>query len=171
MRRPDLKDREIRVCAACDSKFSPTSENEFCPVCMLREVLIGGVESGESLSQDPVKPAQQDATQRFEHYELVRREDGTPAELGRGAMGITYVQSVRRRSALHGDTESHQREVSRRRAGAASFFARSPLGGKRSSPKRRFRISPWENRKQLLLRDGVCGRGDAVEVHSTPRLL
>jgi hypothetical protein len=111
MRRPDLKDREIRVCAACDSKFSPTSENEFCPVCMLREVLIGGVESGESLSQDPVKPAQQHATQRFEHYELVRREDGTPAELGRGAMGITYVQSVRRRSALHGDTESHQREV------------------------------------------------------------
>jgi serine/threonine protein kinase/Tfp pilus assembly protein PilF len=27
---------------------------------------------------------------RFEHYELVRREDGTPFELGRGAMGITF---------------------------------------------------------------------------------
>ena len=90
MRRPDLREREIRVCAACGSKFSPASENEFCPVCMLREALTGVVESGESLSQDPVKPVQEYATQRFEHYELVRREDGTPVELGRGAMGVTY---------------------------------------------------------------------------------
>ena len=29
-------------------------------------------------------------TQRFEHYELVKGEDGKPVELGRGAMGITY---------------------------------------------------------------------------------
>ena len=28
--------------------------------------------------------------QRFEHYELVTGEDGTPVELGRGAMGVTY---------------------------------------------------------------------------------
>src|SRR5208283_1008601 len=27
---------------------------------------------------------------RFEHYELVKREDGKPVELGRGAMGVTY---------------------------------------------------------------------------------
>ena len=27
---------------------------------------------------------------RFEHYELVKGEDGKPVELGRGAMGITY---------------------------------------------------------------------------------
>src|SRR6516225_7425157 len=90
MKRPDLKDREIRVCAACGSKFSPASENEFCPVCMLRETLTAGVESGEYLSQNPVKPTQEDATQRFEHYELVKSEDGTPVELGRGAMGVTY---------------------------------------------------------------------------------
>ena len=30
------------------------------------------------------------AVQRFEHYELVRGEDGKPVELGRGAMGVTY---------------------------------------------------------------------------------
>ena len=30
------------------------------------------------------------AAQRFEHYELVRGEDGKPVELGRGAMGVTY---------------------------------------------------------------------------------
>ena len=28
--------------------------------------------------------------QRFEHYELVKGEDGKPVELGRGAMGVTY---------------------------------------------------------------------------------
>jgi hypothetical protein len=26
----------------------------------------------------------------FEHYELLRAEDGHPLELGRGAMGVTY---------------------------------------------------------------------------------
>ena len=29
--------------------------------------------------------------ERFEHYELVKGEDGKPVELGRGAMGITYT--------------------------------------------------------------------------------
>src|SRR6516162_8689692 len=90
MKRPDLKDREIRVCAACGSKFSPASENEFCPVCMLREALTAGVESGEYLSQNPVKPKQENAAQCYEHYELVKNDDGTPVELGRGAMGVTY---------------------------------------------------------------------------------
>ena len=50
----------------------------------------GGVESGESSNADtpelkPVEPAQ-----RFDHYELVKGEDGKPVELGRGAMGVTY---------------------------------------------------------------------------------
>ena len=35
-------------------------------------------------------PTSQGAAHRFEHYELVRAEDGTPVELGRGAMGVTY---------------------------------------------------------------------------------
>ncbi|MGA7901546.1 MAG: serine/threonine-protein kinase [Terrimicrobiaceae bacterium] len=29
-------------------------------------------------------------TQQFDHYELVKGEDGKPVELGRGAMGVTY---------------------------------------------------------------------------------
>jgi hypothetical protein len=63
---------------------------EFCPVCMLRKVLADGVESGESSSEDTVKPTPEQSTERFEHYELVKGADGTPVELGRGAMGITY---------------------------------------------------------------------------------
>ena len=64
---------------------------EFCPVCMLRKALAGGVESGESsASEEAVKPTPEQAAQRFEHYELVTGEDGKPVELGRGAMGVTY---------------------------------------------------------------------------------
>ena len=77
------------TCPDCSSEFS--GEMEFCPVCMLRLALAGGVESGESsASEDTVKPLPEQAAQRFEHYELVNGEDGKPVELGRGAMGITY---------------------------------------------------------------------------------
>jgi serine/threonine protein kinase len=58
---------------------------------MLRKGLAGGVESGESVSDVTAKPTtSEQVAQRFEHYELVRGEDGKPVELGRGAMGVTY---------------------------------------------------------------------------------
>jgi hypothetical protein len=85
-----MKQHEVRTCAACGAKFSPASKNEFCPVSILREALAGGVESGKSFSEDPAKPKLEDTAHRFEHYELVKSEDGTPIELGRGAMGVTY---------------------------------------------------------------------------------
>jgi serine/threonine protein kinase len=79
-----------RTCPSCGSQLSGAME--FCPVCMLRKGLGGGVESGEpSASEDTVKPtAPEQVVQRFEHYELVTAEDGKPVELGRGAMGVTY---------------------------------------------------------------------------------
>ena len=78
-----------RTCPSCGNEFSGAME--FCPVCMLRKALAGGVESGESsASEDTVKPTPEQAAQRFEHYELVKGEDGKPVELGRGAMGVTY---------------------------------------------------------------------------------
>ena len=63
---------------------------EFCPVCMLRKALVGGVKSGESSSGDTLKLMPGQPAQRFDHYELVTGEDGKPVELGRGAMGVTY---------------------------------------------------------------------------------
>ena len=78
-----------RTCPSCGNEFSGAME--FCPVCMLRKALAGGVESGESsASEETVKPTPEQAVQRFEHYELVTGEDGKPVELGRGAMGVTY---------------------------------------------------------------------------------
>src|SRR6202171_3722269 len=78
-----------RTCPSCGNELSGAME--FCPVCMLRKGLAGGIEFGESsASEDTVKPTSQDPVQRFEHYELVTGEDGKPVELGRGAMGVTY---------------------------------------------------------------------------------
>jgi hypothetical protein len=78
-----------RTCPSCGNEFSGAME--FCPVCMLRQGLAGRVESGESsVSEDTVSSTPEQAVQRFEHYELVRGEDGKPVELGRGAMGVTY---------------------------------------------------------------------------------
>jgi serine/threonine protein kinase len=77
-----------RTCPSCGNEVSGTLE--FCPVCMLRKGLAGGVESGESSLQETVKPTSDQPPKRFEHYELVTGEDGRPVELGRGAMGVTY---------------------------------------------------------------------------------
>src|SRR5271169_5911742 len=78
-----------RTCPSCGNELSGTME--FCPVCLLRKGLAGGVESGESsASEEAVKPTSDQPAQRFEHYELVTGADGRPVELGRGAMGVTY---------------------------------------------------------------------------------
>ncbi len=77
-----------RTCLVCGTQFP--AAREYCPVCILREALDVGAESGESSSEDTVTPAPEDAALRFEHYELEKGEDGTPVELGRGAMGVTY---------------------------------------------------------------------------------
>jgi serine/threonine protein kinase len=84
-----MKTEDRRTCPSCGNESSGAME--FCPVCMLRKALAGGVESGESSSfEDTVKPTPEQSTERFEHYELVKGADGTPVELGRGAMGVTY---------------------------------------------------------------------------------
>jgi len=77
-----------RTCPSCGNEFSEA--REFCPVCMLRKGLAGGVESGESSFEEPVRPTPDQPPKRFEYYELVTGEDGKPVELGRGAMGVTY---------------------------------------------------------------------------------
>ena len=70
-----MKAEPQRTCSSCGNEISGAIE--FCPVCMLRKGLADGVESGESsASEDTVKPILEQAAQRFEHYELVRGEDG-----------------------------------------------------------------------------------------------
>src|SRR5215469_7306183 len=83
-----MKAEPKRTCPSCGNEFSGAIE--FCPVCMLRKGLAGGIESGESSCGDTLKSPPDQLAQRFDHYELVTGEDGKPVELGRGAMGVTY---------------------------------------------------------------------------------
>ena len=43
-----------RTCPTCGNELSGAME--FCPVCMLRKGLAGGVESGESSFEEAAKP-------------------------------------------------------------------------------------------------------------------
>jgi serine/threonine protein kinase len=89
-KKADLAAREIRTCTVCGAKFSALADSESCPVCMLRQALASGVESSEASSQETAKPLPEQSPRRFDHYQVVNHTDGTPVELGRGAMGITF---------------------------------------------------------------------------------
>jgi hypothetical protein len=79
---------------------------------MLREALANEVESEESFSEDSVKPKLEDAVQRFEHYALIKSENGTPIELGRGAMGVFNL-------SIPGEVRSERRPETFDRIGPA----------------------------------------------------
>ena len=89
-RQKELSARENRTCLVCGANFSVTEENEFCPVCLLRKAVAGGIETEESSSGERLESTPTREGQRLEHYELVMNEENQPVELGRGAMGITY---------------------------------------------------------------------------------
>ena len=81
-----MKTEDRRVCPGCGNEFSGAME--FCPICMLRR---GSDEETELFSEPAFSASVLDGgTGRFEHFEVVKGEDGKPVELGRGAMGITY---------------------------------------------------------------------------------
>src|SRR5580704_12054809 len=84
-----MNTEDRHTCPSCGNEYSGAME--FCPVCMLRMGLVGGVESGQSsVSDETAERTPEQASQLFEHYELTKGADGKPVELGRGAMGITY---------------------------------------------------------------------------------
>ena len=71
--------KELRICQTCGTTLAP--QDEFCPVCAFR----GALESDDAVTEPTEPPAS-----RFGHYDILRHEDGSLFELGRGAMGITY---------------------------------------------------------------------------------
>jgi serine/threonine protein kinase/tetratricopeptide (TPR) repeat protein len=73
---------EKHICQTCGAVLA--AHDEFCPVCAFR----GALQSDDETATEPSDPEPQ-AT-RFGHYEILRHEDGSLFELGRGAMGITY---------------------------------------------------------------------------------
>ena len=85
-----MKMEDRRSCSVCGTECSASME--CCPVCLLRRGLDESPESDESssLEKASVESSPGLREHRFEHYELVKGEDGKPVELGRGAMGVTY---------------------------------------------------------------------------------
>ncbi len=79
-----MKTEDRRVCPSCGNEFSGAME--FCPVCMLRAASDDEAESFSEQAESTLEMA----VGRFEHYEVVKGEEGNPVELGRGAMGVTY---------------------------------------------------------------------------------
>ena len=73
-----------RACPICGTLFPDNGYS--CPVCALR----GALDTEQVTSESAVEAHLAPFHLRFEHYEILTLEDGTPAELGRGAMGITY---------------------------------------------------------------------------------
>jgi TolB-like protein/Flp pilus assembly protein TadD len=67
-----------RACSVCGTLLADDSES--CPVCALRGVLETQSDSVLATSSEL----------RFEHYQVLRNQDGKPLELGHGGMGITY---------------------------------------------------------------------------------
>ncbi len=118
-----MKTRGKRVCPACGTLFSENGES--CPVCALR----GALGKKQSISESPTEPTLSPSQLRLEHYEILAREDGTPMELGRGAMGVTYkALDVNLRNAVAlkvinarfiGDKSAHRRFVREARAAAS----------------------------------------------------
>jgi hypothetical protein len=74
-----VESQRPRRCAACGTPYLSNGDDVGCPVCALRRAM-----PPESIVE--IGPGEG----RFDHYELMRRDDGTFAELGRGAMGVTY---------------------------------------------------------------------------------
>src|SRR5260221_12065620 len=73
--------QEKRICRTCGAVIA--AQGEFCPVCAFR----GALESDKTATA-PSEP--ETLATCFGHYEILRHEDRSLFELGRGAMGITY---------------------------------------------------------------------------------
>ena len=88
--------REARTCSVCGTKFFIAKESDFCPVCMLRGVLIDENQATEPLTpgSEAIRSSSANVStspaRRFENYELILGRKGKAIELGRGAMGVTY---------------------------------------------------------------------------------
>jgi serine/threonine protein kinase/tetratricopeptide (TPR) repeat protein len=73
-----VKTNGKRACEVCGTALNENSE--FCPVCALRDAVSPETESLSDITSEL----------RFDHYRVLKNEDGTSMELGHGAMGVTY---------------------------------------------------------------------------------
>jgi serine/threonine protein kinase/thioredoxin-like negative regulator of GroEL len=86
----------VSRCPKCGTKMPISGPSDRCPVCRLRGALDPVTESepGDHRVLTGLRPPEISPAALlgggFDHYELLMGENGTPVELGRGAMGVTY---------------------------------------------------------------------------------
>jgi serine/threonine protein kinase/Flp pilus assembly protein TadD len=74
---------QVLLCEQCGVALPQHGGDYECLHCLL----TGGLEIGDRIEE--VSPNEYN-TRFYQHYEILTRPDGTPWELGRGAMGVTY---------------------------------------------------------------------------------
>jgi Protein kinase domain len=67
-----------RACSVCGTQLA--DDSAYCPVCALQQALRTQSYSDSNESSEL----------HFEHYQILRNEDGKAFELGHGGMGVTY---------------------------------------------------------------------------------
>ena len=67
-----MKTNGKRACQVCGTALYDNSDP--CPVCALR----GALGNEQSISESPTEPALLPSQLRFEHYEVLTLDDGTP---------------------------------------------------------------------------------------------
>jgi serine/threonine protein kinase len=88
-------ERKIHTCIVCGAKFAAARDSEGCPVCMLRRAVsqsrtTESLELSSSPKESAVMVEQGPTSGEFDNYELMLDKRGSPIELGRGGMGVTY---------------------------------------------------------------------------------
>ena len=160
------------VCQVCGTALSGGSEA--CPVCALRGALGNQLTIGKS----SIEPILLGSQLRLEHYEILTRDDGTPLELGRGAMGVTYKAldvNLRCTVALKvisaqfvGDESARRRFVREARAAASvrhpNVAAVFHLGKSGDHYFYAMEFADGEPLDELIRRSGRLGTSLALEI-------
>lgn len=79
---PTPETGQAPFCEQCGAPLLNDSAELGCVHCLLR----AGMESAEAATLSPTDFG----TRNYQHYEVLAHSDGSPWELGRGAMGVTY---------------------------------------------------------------------------------
>ena len=140
--------------------------DEFCPVCMLRKALAGGVESGESRFEEAARQHRKSQCNDLSimNLSMAKRETGRVGSRCDGG----HIQSV--------DVDLHcpvtlkvisARYLATNRRGFV--FCAKPVRRPAFVIQTLPRSSTWQNWRELLLRDGVCRGGNPGAPHQALR--
>jgi uncharacterized Zn finger protein (UPF0148 family) len=145
-----------RSCPTCGTPYSGASNNVGCPVCLLRRVLEPEQAPEQRSSEEGLLSPADDGC--FDHYEIVRRADGSFDQLGQGAMGVTYraLDTVLGHAVALKVIDARIAD----RADARERFLREARAAARLRHPNVASVFYYGVRKsdgQMLLRHGTCG--------------